>query len=119
MESENSTGLTTEYFTYYIEKEDEYGDKQWYYMGNKTKNQTSTVYSNPLSYPVHVVDPSFVNYPYANLYSQNGVLSEYLSKLNDDDRATFMGLSMNFTTENDRLMGKISRFSVDGKNSAN
>lgn len=49
----------------------------------------------------------------ANLYSQRGVASEYLNNLSDDDRLTFMGLTKNLTTEKDRHLGKISRYSFD------
>lgn len=52
------------------------------------------------------------------MYSQRGVASEYLSNLSDDDRITFMGLSKNLTTEKDRLLGKMSRYSFDAKDAS-
>lgn len=111
---EGDNASTTEYFTYYLEEEID-DVKTWYLLGNRTKNQTTSVYSNPTGFPVNFVDPSFIVYPSANLYSQRGIASEYLDNLSDDDRITFMGLTKNLTSETDRALGKMTRYSFNNQ----
>lgn len=109
---EGDTASTKEYFTYYLE-ENINTTKTWYYLGNKTRIQSISVYSNPTAYPINFVDPSFNNYPYANLYNQSAVQQSYVANLSPTDAALFSTLTLNRTTEIDRLMVSLDRFRVD------
>lgn len=101
---EGDTVSTKEYFTYYLE-ENINTTKTWYYIGNKTKVQTTAVYSNPTAYPINYIDPSFNNYPYATLYDQLGVKQNYLANLSPQNATLFTTLTLNKTTEIDRVLG--------------
>lgn len=105
---QGESGTTKEYFDYYFEVTDP--EKQWYYLGTKNKTQSSTIYANPTSFPIQMVDPSFIVYPNANLFFQKGMLSDFLNSLSDTERSLYNGLTAISTSYKDRLMGKISRF---------
>lgn len=109
---EGDTVSTKEYFTYYLE-ENINSTKTWYYLGNKTKTQTTAVYSNPTAYPINYIDPSFNNYPYANLFNQPGVQQHFVANLSPQNATVFATLTKNSTSEIDRLMISMDRFQVD------
>ena len=114
---EGDTISTREYFTYYFEVTSP--QKTWFYLGMRNKTQSSQVYSNPYSFPIYVTDPSFLLYPSASLYFERGLDQLFASKLSTADQQTFQTLTPVATSEKDRLMGKISRFAVDGVSSNN
>jgi hypothetical protein len=64
-------------------------------------------------YSIAASDPSYVVYPAASLYYQTGVSSQFTSALSSNDKSLLTGFAVTDKTENDRLMGKISRFSID------
>ena len=64
-------------------------------------------------YPIATSDPSYVLYPAASLYYQSGVSNQFISTLSTNDKNLLTGFQVSDKTENDRLMGKISRFSID------
>lgn len=64
-------------------------------------------------YSIATSDPSYVVYPAASLYYQTGVSNQFISALSSNDRSLLTGFTVTDKTENDRLMGKISRFSID------
>jgi hypothetical protein len=80
----------------------------------KKKNQSAQVYSNPYNFPIYVTDPSFFLYPSASLYFQRGIDQLFASKLSTIDQQTFQTMAPVSNSEKDRLMGKISRFAIDG-----
>jgi hypothetical protein len=51
----------------------------------KNKLQSSQIYSNPYFYPIYVSDPSFILYPAASLYFEQGISSLFASKLSAAD----------------------------------
>lgn len=114
---EGDTISTREYFTYYFEVTSPH--KTWYYLGMKNKIQNTQVYANPYTFPIYVSDPSFLLYPSASLYFERGMDQLFASKLSATDQQTFATLTPVATSEKDRLMGKISRFAVDGMSSTN
>jgi hypothetical protein len=108
---EGDASSEKEYFTYYFEVSSPV--RTWYYLGMKNKLQPSQVYSNPYAYPIYVSDPSFILYP-ASLFFEQGIKTLFASKLSTTDQQIFNGLTPVASSEKDRLMGKISRFAVDG-----
>ncbi len=109
---EGDTSSDKEYFSYYFEVSSPV--RTWYYLGMKNKLQPSQVYSNPFAYPIYVSDPSFILYPSASLFFEQSIKTLFASKLSTTDQQIFNGLTPVATSEKDRLMGKISRFAVDG-----
>lgn len=74
------------------------------------------VYGNPESHPIYFSDPSFLLYPTASFFYQTGIDSLFLSNLSPAEVDLCKTLTLVPSSEKDRNMGRIIRFTIDGHN---
>ncbi len=66
-----------------------------------------------MAFPLDMVDPSMFHYPSTYEFYGNGTQSLFLGNLTTSDQTIFNSSTANATTEKNRQMGKMVRFSID------